>query len=182
MITPSQPVGGRVNPSSRIAILSIRRVPARACRSERPHGRSRDTQPCSGEQHRERRPSRSGTHHNHVPHRILPPNSQKMPTTVDINATTSRLIVNARWPTLVDMSEVSAPRRSDATRARILRAARAEFAAVGYQRATIRGIAAGADIDPSLVMRYFGSKAELFDAIVRSTCGCPISPRFLGDD
>jgi AcrR family transcriptional regulator len=64
------------------------------------------------------------------------------------------------------MPQVSAPRRSDATRARILRSARAEFAAAGYHRATIRGIAAGADIDPSLVMRYFGSKADLFDAVV----------------
>jgi len=58
------------------------------------------------------------------------------------------------------------PRRSDATRSRILRSARTEFAVAGYDRATIRGIAAGADIDPSLVMRYFGSKADLFDAIV----------------
>jgi len=64
------------------------------------------------------------------------------------------------------MSQVSVPRRSDATRARILRSARAKFAAAGYQRATIRGIAAEADIDPSLVMRYFGSKADLFDAVV----------------
>jgi AcrR family transcriptional regulator len=76
------------------------------------------------------------------------------------------LYVNACWPTLVDMTAVPPPRRSDATRARILRSARAEFAAGGYDRATIRGIAAGADIDPSLVMRYFGSKADLFDAIV----------------
>ena len=76
------------------------------------------------------------------------------------------LYVNACWPTLVDMTAGPPPRRSDATRARILRSARAEFAAAGYDRATIRGIAAGADIDPSLVMRYFGSKADLFDAIV----------------
>ncbi len=36
------------------------------------------------------------------------------------------------------------PRRSDATRAGILRAARSRFAADGYQRATIRAIAADA--------------------------------------
>src|SRR5215216_4387427 len=76
------------------------------------------------------------------------------------------LYVNACWPTLVDMTAVPPPRRSDATRSRILSSARTEFAAAGYDRATIRGIAAGADIDPSLVMRYFGSKADLFDAIV----------------
>jgi AcrR family transcriptional regulator len=56
------------------------------------------------------------------------------------------------------------PRRSDATRAAILAAARAHFAAGGYHAATIRGIAADAGIDPALVMRYFGSKDGLFAA------------------
>ncbi|MGN9775040.1 TetR/AcrR family transcriptional regulator [Micromonospora sp. H33] len=56
------------------------------------------------------------------------------------------------------------PRRSDATRAAILRAARARFAADGYDRATIRVIAADARIDPSMVMRYYGSKEGLFAA------------------
>ncbi|MFG2041460.1 TetR family transcriptional regulator [Dactylosporangium sp. NPDC048998] len=59
-----------------------------------------------------------------------------------------------------------APRRSDATRAAILRAARARFAQDGYQRATIRAIAADAAIDPSMVMRYYGNKAQLFAAAV----------------
>jgi AcrR family transcriptional regulator len=54
------------------------------------------------------------------------------------------------------------PRRSDRTRAGILRAAQARFAADGYDKATIRAIAADAGIDPSMVMRYYGSKAELF--------------------
>jgi AcrR family transcriptional regulator len=58
------------------------------------------------------------------------------------------------------------PRRSDATRAEILRAARSRFAADGYQRATIRAIAADAGIDPSMVMRYYGSKDQLFAAAV----------------
>lgn len=52
--------------------------------------------------------------------------------------------------------------RSAATRAAILRAARARFAADGYERATIRAIAAEARIDPSMVMRYYGSKEGLF--------------------
>ncbi|MCO1596383.1 TetR family transcriptional regulator [Micromonospora sp. RHAY321] len=56
------------------------------------------------------------------------------------------------------------PRRSDATRAAILRAARERFAADGYERATIRAIAADARIDPSMVMRYYGSKEGLFAA------------------
>jgi len=54
------------------------------------------------------------------------------------------------------------PRRSDATRAAILRAARQRFAADGYERATIRAIATEAGIDPSMVMRYYGSKENLF--------------------
>lgn len=56
------------------------------------------------------------------------------------------------------------PRRSDATRQAILAAARDRFAAEGYDRATIRAIARDADIDPSMVMRYYGSKAGLFAA------------------
>lgn len=56
------------------------------------------------------------------------------------------------------------PRRSDATRAAILRAARDRFASEGYERSTIRAVARDADIDPSMVMRYFGSKEGLFAA------------------
>jgi AcrR family transcriptional regulator len=55
-------------------------------------------------------------------------------------------------------------RRSDATRAAILDAARERFAADGYERATIRAIAQDADIDPSMVMRYYGNKEKLFAA------------------
>ncbi|MBU8828458.1 TetR/AcrR family transcriptional regulator [Mycolicibacterium goodii] len=46
----------------------------------------------------------------------------------------------------------------------ILAAARERFAADGYERATIRAIAADANIDPSMVMRYFGNKDRLFAA------------------
>ncbi|MFD0144370.1 MULTISPECIES: TetR/AcrR family transcriptional regulator [unclassified Streptomyces] len=55
-------------------------------------------------------------------------------------------------------------RRSDATRAAILEAARERFASDGYDRATIRAIARDAGIDPSMVMRYYGSKEGLFAA------------------
>lgn len=51
------------------------------------------------------------------------------------------------------------------TEARILTAARALFAETGYDRTTIRAIAAEAGTDPGLVMRYFGSKAKLFTRI-----------------
>jgi AcrR family transcriptional regulator len=59
-----------------------------------------------------------------------------------------------------------AERRSDQTRARILAAARARFGAQGFERTTIRAVASDSDIDPSMVMRYFGNKARLFDAAV----------------
>ena len=52
------------------------------------------------------------------------------------------------------------------TRGAILEAACDEFAAHGFARATIRGIAAAAGVDPALVLHYFGCKAQLFgDAI-----------------
>ncbi|ARP70244.1 TetR/AcrR family transcriptional regulator [Streptomyces pluripotens] len=57
-------------------------------------------------------------------------------------------------------------RRSDATRRAILAAARERFASDGYERATIRAIAKDAHIDPSMVMRYYGSKDGLFAAAV----------------
>lgn len=52
--------------------------------------------------------------------------------------------------------------RGAITRENILSAARVRFAADGYERATIRAIAADAGIDPALVMRYFGNKESLF--------------------
>ncbi|HZQ34071.1 MAG TPA: TetR family transcriptional regulator [Mycobacterium sp.] len=55
-------------------------------------------------------------------------------------------------------------RNSERTKAAILSAARERFAAVGYDAATIRAIAADAGIDPAMVMRYYGSKDQLFAA------------------
>ncbi|MEU6841367.1 TetR family transcriptional regulator [Streptomyces sp. NPDC046716] len=75
-------------------------------------------------------------------------------------------------------------RRSDATRATILASARERFAADGYERATIRAVARDARIDPSMVMRYFGSKEGLFAAAVSIDLRLPgpagIAPRELG--
>jgi AcrR family transcriptional regulator len=56
--------------------------------------------------------------------------------------------------------------RSEGTRRAILGAARATFAARGYEQTTIRAVAAQAGVDASMVMRYFGSKAGLFTAAV----------------
>lgn len=44
-------------------------------------------------------------------------------------------------------------------------AARRQFSELGYDRATIRGIAAEADVDPALVSHFFGSKRELFASV-----------------
>jgi AcrR family transcriptional regulator len=44
----------------------------------------------------------------------------------------------------------------------LLLAAREEFAAKGYDGATVRGIAGRAGVDPALVHHYFGTKEALF--------------------
>jgi AcrR family transcriptional regulator len=54
--------------------------------------------------------------------------------------------------------------RSRAAREAILSAARRRFTEEGYERTTIRTVAADAGLDPSMVMRYYGSKDGLFSA------------------
>jgi AcrR family transcriptional regulator len=58
------------------------------------------------------------------------------------------------------------------TRDAILEAARREFGQHGYDRATIRGVARGAGVDPALVHYFFGTKAELFAAAME----LPVNP------
>jgi AcrR family transcriptional regulator len=58
------------------------------------------------------------------------------------------------------------------TRGGILEAALASFAEHGYDRATIRDIAARAAVDPALVIHYFGSKEALFIEALR----LPVAP------
>jgi AcrR family transcriptional regulator len=58
------------------------------------------------------------------------------------------------------------------TREAILDGARRAFAEQGYQRATIRGVAELAGVDPALVHHYFGTKQDLFVAAVQ----LPINP------
>jgi AcrR family transcriptional regulator len=48
--------------------------------------------------------------------------------------------------------------------ARIVEAARDEFAEHGWAGTTIRAVARAADVDPALVYHYFGSKEGLLDA------------------
>jgi AcrR family transcriptional regulator len=58
------------------------------------------------------------------------------------------------------------------TRDVILAAARKAFAERGYDKASIRGIATDAGVDPALVHHYFGTKQDLFVAAVR----LPVNP------
>ena len=58
------------------------------------------------------------------------------------------------------------------TRGAILAAAREAFGDRGYDATSIRQIAANAGVDPALVHHYFGTKEELFLAVVRP----PIDP------
>jgi AcrR family transcriptional regulator len=52
------------------------------------------------------------------------------------------------------------------TRSEILDAARSIFSEVGFDRATVRGIAAEAGVDPALIHHYFGTKDDLFAASI----------------
>jgi AcrR family transcriptional regulator len=73
-------------------------------------------------------------------------------------------------------AETAAPRRrqgrrpgSNDNRQLVLDAARARFATDGYAGSTIRKIATDAGVDASLVMQFFGSKQELFAAVLSIT-------------
>jgi AcrR family transcriptional regulator len=57
-------------------------------------------------------------------------------------------------------------KKSDRTRMAILAAAREQFAQQPYDRASIRVIAARAQIDPAMVLRYFTNKETLFATVV----------------
>jgi AcrR family transcriptional regulator len=58
------------------------------------------------------------------------------------------------------------------TRGEILTAARRVFAEKGFDKATVRGIAREAQVDPALVHHYFDTKVGMFAAAMR----LPISP------
>lgn len=62
---------------------------------------------------------------------------------------------------------VSRAERRTHTEQRILAVARALFADRGFERTTIRAVAAAARVDPALVMQYYGSKQELFSRAIR---------------
>lgn len=59
-------------------------------------------------------------------------------------------------------------RDAEATRARILEAAQRAFSETGYSHTGIRQIAAMAGVSSTLVLRYFGSKAGLFEEALQT--------------
>lgn len=65
------------------------------------------------------------------------------------------------------------PPRSQPTRDRILDAARVIFAREGYERSTVRLVAAEAAVHPSMITRYYGTKERLFALAARIDLGLP---------
>jgi AcrR family transcriptional regulator len=55
------------------------------------------------------------------------------------------------------------------TEGRILDVARRLFSERGFETTTIRAVAAGAQVDPALVIHYFGSKEDLFAKAISMT-------------
>lgn len=68
---------------------------------------------------------------------------------------------------------VSFTERSQPARDAVLAAARQSFAALGYERTTVRGVAAAAGVDPSMVIRYYRSKDDLFRAATEIDLALP---------
>lgn len=62
---------------------------------------------------------------------------------------------------------------TESGRARILAAARTEFAAQGFQGTTLRSIAASAGVDVALIGHHFGNKEGLFAATLELPAGGP---------
>lgn len=62
------------------------------------------------------------------------------------------------------------PRNAAATRASILAAASKRFSAESYDQVGMRDIAGDVGVDPALISRYFGSKEDLFLAVLED-CG-----------
>lgn len=69
------------------------------------------------------------------------------------------------------------------TREAILAAARGQFSERGYDRTSLRSIAAEAGVDPALVTHFFGSKQRLFVEVVEFPFDpAEMLPRILGGD
>lgn len=70
------------------------------------------------------------------------------------------------------MARIGRPPGKTDTRNVIVDVARHMFAETGYDKTSVRDVAAAAGVDPAMIRHYFGSKAELF----RATMGWPFDP------
>lgn len=70
-------------------------------------------------------------------------------------------------------------RSAMATRDAILQAARRQFMARSYDQVGVRDIAADAGVNAALVIRYFGSKEQLFTEML--TAEVSLAPLFVGE-
>ncbi len=76
---------------------------------------------------------------------------------------------------MADAASSAGPGRrvgTSTTRAAIASAAQAQFAALGYDGASLRAIAREAGVDPALITYFFGSKQRLFAEVV----ALPVEP------
>jgi AcrR family transcriptional regulator len=67
------------------------------------------------------------------------------------------------------MQTASKPARAADSRETIMRAARENFFANGYARASVDAVAAAARVSKQTIYEFFPSKTELFEAVVRAT-------------
>lgn len=92
---------------------------------------------------------------------------------VDSLVATGRSLVGGAGATVIPDDAGPATALSGDSRERIIQAAQLEFAALGYDGASLRHIAAFAGVDPSLVPYHFGGKEELFQHVVLQNIGTP---------
>jgi AcrR family transcriptional regulator len=84
-------------------------------------------------------------------------------------------------------SRAGTPDGTPAARDRILDSARTEFAERGYDKASIRAIARGAEVNAALVHHYFGTKEQVFAAAVAAAAapaaqGLPQDAQFRAEE
>src|ERR1700742_3926286 len=109
-----------------------------------------------------------------------------MSTTVELDARPDRERCQQLLNTLSAMPpKAREGRDGQATRTAILDIARSQFGSHGFERTTIRSVASAAEVDPALVMHYFGNKAALFAAASQFEINFPVlmgvAPDRLGD-
>src|SRR3954453_2892821 len=83
------------------------------------------------------------------------------------SATSPSMVAGTDIPAALEPEHLPREERRKRTEAAILEAARELFAEHGFERTTIRAVAAKAGIDPALVMQYYGNKEGLFAASAR---------------